>query len=334
MNSSILVRLRPTLLFSKKQRILCYRPAEDTALSWLRTRRYNVEGPEPEKKAGSTLQNVRRYYDLVLIDQIRDAGALSEQNKEILRDGFNYVRPGGRMLLVSSFSEKVGAVPADKITEEVGIVLKGLPVLQIKPSKVSVTHGHVLHLIQKSGVYKSQLQVRYVDIQEEFNAICTALHKETLLGLDVETTLEEPRTLCTVQLASPHEVYVFDALKITDLEPLKHLMENEEILKIIHNKDFEQQILGEKGIAIHNIYDTLVHARKHYKKTDVGSYRLDDVCVRALNIYLDKHYQTSDWTRRPLMPEQIDYAAADAEVMIRLHRHFEPPPPPENLELF
>ncbi|NLN93284.1 MAG: hypothetical protein GX130_08275 [Candidatus Hydrogenedens sp.] len=334
MNSTLLARLRTTLLFNKKQRILCFRPSDESGLSWLRVRRYNVEGPEPDTNTKLMLHSIRPYYDLVLMDRDPGEGADLEKQNEDLREGLEYVRPGGRLLLASSFPEDGNADSLKSITLDLERSLEGLPVAEIKPSKKPPINGYALHLIHKSGVYKPQLPVHYVDDMEAYRRTCEELQEEEMLGLDIETTLNEPRVLCTVQLASTANVYIFDTIKIEDLEPLKGLMENEKILKIIHNRDFEKLVLGQHGIAINNIYDTLVHARKHYKRNEVGSYRLDDVCVRALNIYLDKYYQVSDWTRRPLLPEQIDYAAADAEVMIRLHAHFEPPAPPENLELF
>ena len=38
---------------------------------------------------------------------------------------------------------------------------------------------------------------------------------------------------------------------------------------------------------------------------------------------LDKREQAGDWTRRPLTESQVTYAALDAEVLLRLHAHFE-----------
>ncbi|HRT22439.1 MAG TPA: hypothetical protein P5318_20190, partial [Candidatus Hydrogenedentes bacterium] len=112
------------------------------------------------------------------------------------------------------------------------------------------------------------------------------------------------------------------------------LMENPRIEKLIHNAQFETRMFAQYGIRIHPVYDTLIVSRKKHRKGAEGGHKLDDVCERELGIYLDKSLQTSDWTRRPLSPEQLAYAAVDAEVLLALHRAFEPPAPPETLPLF
>lgn len=138
MNSTILARLRSTLLFNKKQRILYYRPVDESGLSWLRARRYNVEGPEPDPTAKNALQSIRRYYDLVLMD--REIGEEADLQRQIenLREGLNYVRPGGRLLLATNSSADENTFSTERVTKELTDLLEGLPVASIKPSRVAL----------------------------------------------------------------------------------------------------------------------------------------------------------------------------------------------------
>jgi ATP-dependent Lhr-like helicase len=46
------------------------------------------------------------------------------------------------------------------------------------------------------------------------------------------------------------------------------------------------------------------------------------VCERELGILLDKSSRTSNWSRRPLDPDQLMYAALDAEVLLMLYDLF------------
>ena len=50
---------------------------------------------------------------------------------------------------------------------------------------------------------------------------------------------------------------------------------------------------------------------------------LSDACVGILGIGLDKSLQTSSWSKRPLTPEQIQYAALDAWVLLRMEKKIE-----------
>ena len=139
----------------------------------------------------------------------------------------------------------------------------------------------------------------------------------SVLGLDVETTLHS-RALCVIQLACEARVYLMDALRLSDLEPLGELMANPDVVKVIHNASFERSVFRKYGIEIDNVLDTLERSRMMRPRAQ-GGHSLKAVCQRELGLELDKAQQTSDWTRRPLTPRQEAYAALDAEVLLQLH---------------
>ena len=56
-------------------------------------------------------------------------------------------------------------------------------------------------------------------------------------------------------------------------------------------------------------------------KQELG-HNLRAVTWREMNARLDKDNQISDWTRRPLSADQIDYAALNVEVLLRLYEIF------------
>ncbi|PRQ06619.1 DEAD/DEAH box helicase [Enhygromyxa salina] len=157
------------------------------------------------------------------------------------------------------------------------------------------------------------LPVQWVDSDEALAVVCERLRLEEAVALDVETTFS--RTLCLVQLGTREQIYVIDALQLTDLEPLGGLLGDPAVVKIIHNASFEKGVLRRHGIEISNIVDTLTLSRQRHGRDLEGGHKLGEVCRRELGIELDKTEQTSNWARRPLSRRQLAYAALDVEVL-------------------
>jgi ATP-dependent helicase Lhr and Lhr-like helicase len=160
----------------------------------------------------------------------------------------------------------------------------------------------------------------WVRTAPQLEAAVAALMAEPLVGLDVETTLKE-RTLCLIQVAGRETTYLIDTLELPDLEVLGQLLASTETTKLIHYASFEREALGRHGFALQAVLDT--RAVSHKLHGDAGGHSLAEVCARELGVKLDKSEQTGDWTRRPLTESQVTYAALDAEVLLRLHSHFE-----------
>jgi hypothetical protein len=158
------------------------------------------------------------------------------------------------------------------------------------------------------------LPVQWVDGEAELAVICERLRLEDAIALDVETTFS--RTLCLVQLGTREQIYILDALELSDLAPLGKLLGDAGVIKIIHNASFEKGVLRRYGIEIANIVDTLALSRERYSGRVIdGGHKLGEVCQRELGIDLYKTEQTSNWARRPLSRRQLAYAALDVEVL-------------------
>ncbi|MEX1368787.1 MAG: DEAD/DEAH box helicase [Nannocystaceae bacterium] len=176
--------------------------------------------------------------------------------------------------------------------------------------------------------------VRWVASDQALQRACERLRAEPCVGLDVETTIAT-HALCLVQLASRRETYLLDALELSDLQPLADLLGDPAVVKVIHNASFERTVLGRHGIEIDSVVDTLAVSRRLRGRTIDGGHGLKSVCLRELDVEIDKTEQVSDWTQRPLSPSQLEYAALDAELLLRLYEHFErPAAEPKNLQLF
>ena len=174
---------------------------------------------------------------------------------------------------------------------------------------------------QPTGASPS-IPIHYIDDQASLQAVCEELAQATVVALDVETTIGGGNLLCLVQLGVPEKSVLIDPLAVSDLEPLRDILESPKITKLIHNASFEKRVLGRYGFDIVQVYDTLTVSRKLRGRKIEGGHSLKVVCRRELDIEISKENQTSDWSQRPLTSGQIDYAALDVELLLRLHEVF------------
>ena len=162
----------------------------------------------------------------------------------------------------------------------------------------------------------------WIDEDEAVPAAIEGIARASAAGLDVETTLDDPPRLCTIQIAIPGKTFVFDPLNLKDLAPIYRVLTDPGVLKIVHYSPFEQGVFRRLGVEIGPIFDTFDASKKLRGEMTRWAHGLDAVCRRELGRPLDKTYQKSHWLRRPLSPGQIEYAALDAEVMLTLYDIF------------
>jgi len=111
-------------------------------------------------------------------------------------------------------------------------------------------------------------------------------------------------------------VVIIDALAGMDLEPLRGLLESSLFPKVIHNASFDASKLARHyNIHISPIHDTMLAARRSGERR----WSLKALVATQLGISLDKREQRGDWSRRPLLVEQLNYAALDASCTLELY---------------
>jgi ribonuclease D len=116
--------------------------------------------------------------------------------------------------------------------------------------------------------------------------------------------------LCVVQLASPEEAVIVDAMAPDlSLDPFFKLMKNENVIKVFHAARQDIEIVYHRGNLIpHPVFDTQVAAMV-CGFGDSISY--DQLVHRLTGERIDKSSRFTDWSRRPLSERQTEYALAD-----------------------
>lgn len=164
------------------------------------------------------------------------------------------------------------------------------------------------------------IEYQYIVDRDEARAALRAFTKQPIIGLDTETYWDHSarqNRISLLQLAAPSgEVIVLDTMA-AGLEDVRALIENPQDLMAAHNARFDEGVLIGAGLAPAGLIDTLRLARRTLK---LSSYSLSAVTKHLFGFTLDKSYQQSNWQWRPLTREQLDYAALDAQIVLRLYQ--------------
>ncbi|MDI4236566.1 ribonuclease D [Bradyrhizobium sp. 31Argb] len=146
----------------------------------------------------------------------------------------------------------------------------------------------------------------------ELQAACDRLAAHPVITVDTEFLRETTYypLLCVLQMASPDEAVVIDALAPgIDLTPFFELMANEQVLKVFHAARQDIEIVWHRANTIpHPIFDTQVAAMVLGYGDSIA---YDQLVERITGHRPDKTHRFTDWSRRPLSAEQTQYAVAD-----------------------
>ena len=146
----------------------------------------------------------------------------------------------------------------------------------------------------------------------KLEAACERLARHPVITVDTEFLRETTYypLLCVVQMASPDEAMVIDALaKGIDLKSFFKLMANEKVLKVFHAARQDIEIIWHRAAIVpHPVFDTQVAAMVLGHGDSIG---YDQLVERITGHRPDKTHRFTDWSRRPLTKEQIIYAVSD-----------------------
>lgn len=123
--------------------------------------------------------------------------------------------------------------------------------------------------------------------------------------------------LCLVQLGIGDDQYCIDVLAIDDLSLLNSLFSDENVLKLLHAARQDMEVIYQTlGVLPKPIFDTQLAAAFCGSDMQIG---YGGLVQDALGIELPKSQSRTDWTRRPLTAEQIEYAGDDVAYLSRLY---------------
>lgn len=157
----------------------------------------------------------------------------------------------------------------------------------------------------------------FVETPDALAALVDRVASEPRVALDTEAnSLHAYRErVCVVQLSVPGLDAIVDPLKLPDLEPLRRLVDRDDVEVVFHGGDYDVSVLSrDHGIVFRRAFDTMIAA------TFLGEEKLGLLALveREFGATLSKKYQTADWARRPFTPDQIDYLRGDTTHLLEL----------------
>ena len=131
------------------------------------------------------------------------------------------------------------------------------------------------------------------------------------IAFDTEYTLEnsyKPK-LCLIQILTQRGKYIIDVIKVENINLFNDIIKNPNILKITHSGEHDYKILNDKyQIIPKNIFDTQIAYSFLCYKSKIN---LSDLISSLLKQKIKKGLAASDWEKRPLSDDQIQYSLND-----------------------
>ncbi len=151
----------------------------------------------------------------------------------------------------------------------------------------------------------------WVDRNDELPALGRTLETQAFIGLDTEFLRERtffPK-LCLLQLAAGGDIWCVDTLRGGGLDSLVPALTAPHTRKVIHaaRQDLEAFYLTARRV-ISPVFDTQIAAGCIGLKPQVG---YAELVKTLLDVTIPKGQTRTDWSKRPLTREQLDYAADD-----------------------
>ena len=154
---------------------------------------------------------------------------------------------------------------------------------------------------------------------EALEAFCARLSTAAFVAVDTEFMRETtywPK-LCLIQAASLEDEGIIDPLaEGLDLTPFLNLLRDTSVLKVFHAARQDVEIFNKLGAMPTPMFDTQVAGMAAGFGDQVA---YDSLVRQMLKRDLDKGSRFTDWARRPLSQNQLDYAIGDVTHLAALY---------------
>jgi ribonuclease D len=163
----------------------------------------------------------------------------------------------------------------------------------------------------------------YIDDDLALAQFCAQLGDSTYCAIDTEFIREKTYypELALIQIGSGELFGCIDPLAITDFAPFVELLAKPDLVKVFHSCSQDLEILYQKFAAVPSpVFDTQVAAAVLGYNHQI-SYA--DLVQQICGVSLEKKHTRANWMRRPLSPDELDYAMDDVRYLLKVYEHLQ-----------
>ncbi len=160
----------------------------------------------------------------------------------------------------------------------------------------------------------------YIDTPDKLRDLCASLAGIPWIALDTEFLRERTyfSKFCLLQIAAGEVVACVDPLALDDLGPLLGILLDPAVVKVFHSGRQDMEIFYHLcGKLPQPVFDTQLAAPLLGLGEQISYAGL---VSELLGVSLSKSHSRTDWSRRPLSPEQIRYAADDVVYLAQAYQ--------------
>ncbi|MEC8957177.1 MAG: ribonuclease D [Nitrospinota bacterium] len=156
----------------------------------------------------------------------------------------------------------------------------------------------------------------YITSADQLNDFCSRLHSSEVLAVDTEFVRERTyfHKVGLIQVAGKNECAAIDPILLDDLSPLLEILKDPNKTKVFHAARQDLEILVRLcGQVIPPVFDTQIAAALVGWGSQISFAKL---IQKALGKHIHKTETYTDWCRRPLSQNQIQYAIDDVRYLM------------------
>ncbi|MFL2776366.1 MAG: hypothetical protein ACJ0DM_03970 [Gammaproteobacteria bacterium] len=179
----------------------------------------------------------------------------------------------------------------------------------------------MIGILKKLGFnLKNKKTIYLIESEEDEDFVKESLEEEKYIGIDTEFNWRNTYfpELSLLQISTSSKILLIDFLKCKKLGFLKNILEDKAKTIIMHSSRSDTTVLNTNlKIRLNNCFDIQI-AEKFINGGEIKNYGF--IVAKYFGYELDKSETNSNWLKRPLTHQQLEYAADDVNFLIPIYK--------------